>query len=141
MEQFQFVPASVYNIENSLNTQTVTKQEFPQYQAEQNTTYHIDSLRNDLFKKLFSEANSLIKKVLSCHRIKHTNLLILKMNDVETEVLKSDFTQQLRCTEAVVQVFTSLYLTLLAWSYRKLSVKRCKSYTHRVMLLINLCTI
>ena len=34
MEQFVLIPASIYN-NKSLNTQTVTKQELPEYQAEQ----------------------------------------------------------------------------------------------------------
>ena len=47
MEQFVLVPASVYN----KSAQSVTKQEFPKYKAEQPLTFQIDSL--NLNKKLF----------------------------------------------------------------------------------------
>ena len=54
MEQFVFVPAFVYI--KSLTSQTVTKQELPKYQTEQNLTYQINSLKKDINKKLFAEA-------------------------------------------------------------------------------------
>ena len=46
MEQFVLVPASVYN--ESVTTQSVTKQKFPKCKAEQPPTYHIDSLKKTL---------------------------------------------------------------------------------------------
>ena len=45
MDQFVFVPASVYN--KSLITQSVTKQELPTYQPSQNPTYQVDSLKKE----------------------------------------------------------------------------------------------
>ena len=71
MDQFVLVPASVYN--KSLITQSVTKQELPKYQPSQNATYKIDSLKKEINKKLFSEANSLVDKYLSFPRIKLSN--------------------------------------------------------------------
>ena len=55
MEQFVLVPASVYN--KNLKTQAVTEQELPKYEAEQNRTYQIDSLRKEISKKLFAKAD------------------------------------------------------------------------------------
>ena len=53
MEQFVFVHPSVYNNNNNLNTQAVTKQELPKYPTHQNPTYQIDSLKKERNKKLF----------------------------------------------------------------------------------------
>ena len=53
MEQSALVPASVFN--KSSNTQAVTKRELPKYQAEQNPTYQIDSLKKEINKKLFAK--------------------------------------------------------------------------------------
>ena len=71
MEQFVLLPASVYN--KSLITQSVTKQDLPKYQASQNPTYQVDSLKKEINKKLFSKADSLADKILSCPRIKLSN--------------------------------------------------------------------
>ena len=89
MEQFVIVPASVYN--KSLITQSVTKQELPKYQPSQNPTYQNDSLKKEINKSFFSEAQSFIDKVLSCPRIKLTNSQIL--DSVEIETFLSDFAQ------------------------------------------------
>ena len=70
MEQFFPFLASLYNNNKSLNTQIVTKQELPKYQAEQNPKYQIDSLKKKINKKLFAEADFLVGKILSCPRIK-----------------------------------------------------------------------
>ena len=58
MDRFVLVPASVYN--KSLIIQSVPKVELPKYQPSQNPTYHIDSLRKEINKKLFSKADSLV---------------------------------------------------------------------------------
>ena len=55
MEQFALVSASLYN--KSMNNQAVTKQEFPKYHAEQNSTYQSDSLKKEINKKLFAKAD------------------------------------------------------------------------------------
>ena len=60
------IPASVYNYNNSLSTQTITKQEFPKYQTEQNPMYQIDSLKREMNNKLFDKADSLVDKKLFC---------------------------------------------------------------------------
>ena len=53
MEQFVFLPASVYN--NSVTAQSDTKQEIPNYKAEQPPTSQIDSLKRDINNKLFGK--------------------------------------------------------------------------------------
>ena len=68
MDQLVLVPASVYN--KGLITQSITKQELPKYQPSQNPTYQIDSLKKEINKNLFSKADSLVDKKLSCPRIK-----------------------------------------------------------------------
>ena len=71
MEQFVLVSASVYN--KKLITQSVTKQEHPKYQHSQNPTYQVDSLKKEINKRLFSRADTLVDKTLSCPRINLSN--------------------------------------------------------------------
>ena len=108
MEQFVLVAASVYN--KSLITQSVTKQELPECQPSQNSTYHTDSLKKDINKKLFSKADSLVDKVFPCPRIKLSNSQTLILDSMETGVFLSDFAQQLRRKNADVP---NIYFTLL----------------------------
>ena len=108
MEQFVFVPASVYN--KSLVTQSVTKQELPKYQPLQNPTYQVDSLKKEINKKLLSKADSLVDKILSCPRIKLSNSQTLILDGVETGFFLSDFAQQLRRKNADIP---DIYFTLL----------------------------
>ena len=108
MDQFVLVPASVYN--KSLITQSVTKHGLPKYQHSQTPTYQIDSLKKEINKKLFSKADSLVDKILSCPRIKHSNSQTLVLDGVETGIFLSDFDQQLRRKNADVP---DIYFTLL----------------------------
>ena len=108
MDQFFLVLASVYN--KSLITQSVTKQQLPTYQPSQNPTYQIDSLKKVINKKLFSKADSLVDKNLSCPRIKLSNSETLILDGVETGTFLSDFAQQMRRKNADVP---DIYFTLL----------------------------
>ena len=108
MDQFVLVPASVYN--KSLITQSVTKQEVPKYQPSQNPTYQIDSLKKEINKKLFSKADSLVDKILSCPRMKLSHSQTLILDGVETGIFLSDVAQQLRRKNADVP---DIYFTLL----------------------------
>ena len=92
MEQFVLGPASVYN--KSLITHSVKKRELPKYQHSQNLTYRIDSLKNELNKNLFSKADTLLDKILSCPRIKLSKSQTLVLVGVETGIFLSDFSQQ-----------------------------------------------
>ena len=94
MEQFVLFAASVCN--KSATTQTVTKQELPEYKAEKPPTYQIDSLKRDINNKLFGKADSLIDKILSCSRIKLSNSKTIILDGVGIRVLISDFTLHLR---------------------------------------------
>ena len=107
MEQFVLVPASVYN--KRLITQSVTKQA-PKYQSSQNLTYQTDSLKKDITKNLFSKADFLVDKILSCPHIKLSNSQTLIGDGVETEIFLLDSAQQLRCKNADVP---NIYFTLL----------------------------
>ena len=98
MEQFVLVPASVYN--KSVTTQSVTKQELPKYKSEQPPTYQIDFL--NINKRLFGKADTLIDKILSCSRIKLSNLQTIILDGVGTGVLISEITQHLRRKNADV---------------------------------------
>ena len=104
MKQFVLVPASVYN----KSAQSVKKQDFPKYKAEQPPTYQIESL--NLNKKLFGKADSLIDKILSCSRIMLSNSQTIILDGVDTGVLISDFTQHLHRKNADVP---DIYFTLL----------------------------
>ena len=108
MEQFVLVPASVYK--KSLINQSVTKQELPKYQPSQNPANHIYSLKQEINEKLFSKADSLEDKILSCPRIKLSNSQTLFLDGVETGIFLSDFVQQLRRKNADVP---DIYFTLL----------------------------
>ena len=108
MDQFFFVPASVYN--KSLIAQSVKKQQLPKYQPLQNPTYQIGSLKKEINKKLFSKADPLVDKILSCPRIKLSNSQTLVLDGVETGISLSDFAHQLRRKSADVP---DIYFTLL----------------------------
>ena len=108
MEQFVLVPASVYN--KSVTTQSVTKQELPKYQHSQNPTYHIDSLKKETNKKLFSKTDPLVDKILSCPRIKLSNSQTLILDGEGIGIFLSNSAQQLRCKNADVP---NSYFTLL----------------------------
>ena len=108
MDQFVLVPASVYN--KSLITHSVTKQELPKCQPFQNPTYQIDSLQKEINKKLFSKADSLVDKFLSCQRIKPANSPTLILDGVETGIFLSEFAQQLSRKNAYVP---DIYFTLV----------------------------
>ena len=110
MEQIVLVHASAYNDNQSLNTQAVTKWELPKHQAEQISTYKIDSLRKEINKKLFAKAVSLVDKSLSCPRIKPSNSHTLILDVVETGGSPSNFAQQLRRKNADDR---DIYFTLL----------------------------
>ena len=100
MEQFVFVPASVFN--KNFNTRLVTKDELPKYQPSEYHTYQIDSLKKEINKKLFAKADSLVDKILSCPYIKLSNSQTLLLDGVETGVLMSNCAQQLRLKNAAV---------------------------------------
>ena len=106
MKQFVLVLASVYN--RSLITQSVTKQELPKYQALENATYQIDSLKKEI-KNIFYKADSL-HKILSCPSIKLSISQTIIFDGVENGSFLLDFAQQLRCKNADVP---DLYFTLL----------------------------
>ena len=108
MEQFVLVPASAYN--KSLITQSVTKQELPKYQPSQYPTYQVDPLKKEINKKIFSKADSLVDKILSCPRIKLSDSQISILDAGETGISLSDFFQQLRRKNAEV---SDIYFTLL----------------------------
>ena len=108
MEQFVLVPASMYN--KSLISQPVTKQELPEYQTSQIPTYQIDSLKKEINKKLFSKADSLVDKMLSCPPIKLSNSQTLILDGVETGFFLSDFARQQRRENADVP---DIYFKLL----------------------------
>ena len=108
MEQFVFVPASVYT--KSLITQSVTKQELPNHQPPRSPTYQVDSLKKEINKKLFSKADSSVDKILSCPRIKLLNSQTLILGGVETGSSLLDFAQQLRRKNADIP---DIYLTLV----------------------------
>ena len=111
VEQFVLVPASVYN--KSVTTQSVTKQELPKYKAEQAPTHQIDSLKRDINNKLFSKADTLIDKTLSCSRIKLSNSQTIILDGVDTGVLISDLTLYLRRENADV---ADIYFTRRCWN-------------------------
>ena len=108
MEQFVLVPASVYN--KSVTGQSFTKQELPNYKTEQPPTYQNDSLKRDINKNLFGEADTLIDKILSCSRIKLSDSQTIFLDGVDTGVLIADFTLHLRRKSADIP---DIYFTLL----------------------------
>ena len=107
-EQFVLVPPSVYN--KSLMTQSHTKQERPNYQPSQNSTYRIDTLKKEINNNSFSNADSLVDKDLSCPCIKLSSSQTLFLVGVETGIFLLVFAQQLRCKNADVP---DIYFTLL----------------------------
>ena len=108
MEQFVLVPASVHH--KSLITQSVTKQELPEYQPSQNPTYQVDSLKKEVNKKFVFKADSSTDKILSCPHIELSKSETLILDGVETGIFLFDFAQQLRRKNANIP---DLYFTLL----------------------------
>ena len=108
MEQFVLVPVSVYK--KSLNTQSVTKQDLPKYQADQNPTNRIDSIKIEINEKSFAKADFLVDKILSFPRIKLSISQTKILDGVEVGVLLSDFDEELQRKNAEV---TNIYFTLL----------------------------
>ena len=98
----------MYN--KNLITQSFANQELPKYQLSQNPTYQIDSIKKEIYKKLISEADSLVDKILSSPRIKLSISETLILDGVETAIFLSDFAQQLRHKNADVP---DIYFTLL----------------------------
>ena len=123
MEQFLLVPASVYNYK-TVKTPTITKQELPKDQGEQNSSYQIDSLIKEINKNLFAKTDSLVDKILSrpCIRISKSQTLLLV--GVETGVSLSMFAQQLRRTNADA---LEIYFTLLTAGMPTTLVLNCES--------------
>ena len=68
------------------------------------------SLKKEINKKLFSEADLLVDKNLSCPRIKLSNSQTLLLDGVETGIFLLDFAQQLRHKNADVP---DIYFSLL----------------------------
>ena len=62
MQQFVFVPVSVYN-NRCFNIQSVTKQELSKDDVEQNPTYQIHSLKKKFIEKLFAKAHLLVHEL------------------------------------------------------------------------------
>ena len=98
----------MYN--ESLITQSVTKQEVPKYQPSEKPTYQIGSIKQEINKKLISGADSLVDKILSFPRLKLSISQTFLLDSVETGIFLSDFAQQLRCKNADVP---DIYFTLL----------------------------
>ena len=112
MEQFVLVPDSVYN----KSALSVRKQELPKYKAEQPPTYQIDSFKKEINKNLFSKADPLKDKILSCSRIKLSNSQTIILDGVDTGVLISDVTLHLRRKKRRrSRHFFLLYSTLLEY--------------------------
>ena len=82
--------------------QTVTKQELPKFQVEQNPTYQFDSIKREMNRKLIAKPDFLVDKFLCCARIKTCYSQTLLSVGVDTVVLLSDFAQQLRGKNAYV---------------------------------------
>ena len=64
---------------------------------------------------MFSKADSLVDKNLSCPRIKLSNSQTLVLDGVETGIFTLDLAQQLRRKNAEIPAFSLLYLTPLVY--------------------------
>ena len=158
MEQFVLVPASVYN--KRLITQSVTKQELPKYQPLQNPTYHIDSLKKEMNKKFVFQSRLFSRQdfVLSTYQaLNFTNFIFRWCRNWNSPVGLCSTTASLK------RRVPDIYLTLLDAAcisptlilnqnakarererklgpFQNLNVRSCKGCTHRVVLLMGLCT-
>ena len=72
--------------------------------------YQIDSLKEEINKKIFAKADSIVDRILICPRIKLLYLQSLILTCVESGVLLSNDFQQMRQKNAGVP---DLYFTLL----------------------------
>ena len=69
--------------------------ELPKYQANQNPTYQIDSLKEETNKKMFAQAGSLVNKLLFSPRVNYSNSHPVILFGVTIGVVLSDFAQDL----------------------------------------------
>ena len=106
MEQFALVSASVYN--KSVTKQSGIKQKLPKNKAEQPSNYQ--NVSQNLNKKLFGKADTLIDKILYFSRIKFSNSQTIVLDVGDTGGLISDFTLHLPRKNADVP---DIYFTLL----------------------------
>ena len=74
--------------------------------------YPSDSLKKELNNKLFTKADSLVDRILSCPRIKLWNSQTLILDGTETGIFQLDFAQQLRRKNADVP---NIYFTWRRW--------------------------
>ena len=113
MEQFVLVPISVYN-SNLEKPTVVTKKELPSYQSVEKLKYQIESVKKDMNKDLFANADSLLDKVLSSPRKKPSTPNFLILDGTDTGVPLTEFPQTLKQKKTRrFQIFILLYLTLL----------------------------
>ena len=153
MEQFVFAPAFVYD--NSLITQSIKKQELPQYQPVQMPTYQIDSLKEQINKKLFAKVDSIVDKTLFCPRIMLSISQFFILDGLETKTILSDFPQLLRRNKAdvpdnylslqdAVGISPTLILNQNAktrerGTFQNVNVRSCNGCTHKIVLDICQC--
>ena len=109
MEQFVLVPISVYN-SNLEKPTVVTKKELPSYQSVEKLKYQIESVKKDMNKDLFANADSLLDKVLSSPRIKLSTPNFLTLDGTDTGVPLTEFPQTLKRKNAEVPY---IYFTLI----------------------------
>ena len=156
MGQFVFVSASVYK--KSLKCQPATKQEFRSVMINKFPwTKHNHLKRKE--KKLFTSADSSEDKFLPWRCNEFLNSQLKFLNCVEFGVLLSDFFHQLGRKKLAFEVpnffgWRCWYIsnsgfksTTRIQGEKKLSpffkknVQNCKSFTHRVVLLLVFCAI
>ena len=118
MHQFVFVLDFTYNSNKSFSIPTVTNQERPMYQAEQNNPYQLVSLKKGVNKKLFAKADTFVNKLLSlyCFVFKSFSQ-IRRLQNWMVWKLEFHYQTSLNIFFAKMQIhqrFTLLYLTLLA---------------------------
>ena len=123
MEQFSFVPVSLYN--KSFSTQSVTKLKLPKCQSDQKAVYQFYLLRGENNKKLFAEAETLVDKIFSCPCIKLSNSQTLILDGVETGRLLSDIAQQLRRKNGnVLDIYLTPLVNLRLWFWIRLPKRK-----------------
>ena len=78
------------------------KKELPTYQREVKPTYRIESVKKDINKNLFAEADSLVVNVLSSPRIKFSTSNFLILDGRDSGVSLTEFAQTLKRKNAEV---------------------------------------
>ena len=110
MKPLAIIPVLPVFIYNCKLTTVVTKAELPTYQVEKSPENQFDPLKKHIHQKFFATAESLLDTLLSSHTVKLSNSTFIHLDEKDTGVSLTDFSQYSGRRNAEVP---DIYLTLI----------------------------